>query len=127
MTVRQAGDADILFISNGDNLGHYKEHAQMAVFRAIENGVSLVRQDWQGLSLATDPYGRILSMVDLSTADESVMSVQVPTQGVFTIYPIIGDLFGWLSVVGFVALTGWATLQGRLSRRTKDISTEVRF
>jgi apolipoprotein N-acyltransferase len=125
MTVRQAGDADILFITNGDNRGHYKEHAQMAVFRAIENGVSLVRQDWKGLSLATDPYGRILSMVDLSAAAEPVMSVQVPTRGVFTIYPIIGDLFGWLSVVGFVVLAGWGIFQRRQSRNTEANSTEV--
>lgn len=127
ITVRQAGEqnADILFIANGDNLGHYKEHAQMAIFRAIENGISLVRQDWQGLSLASDPYGRILSMVDLSAAAEPVMSVQVPTHGVFTIYPIIGDLFGWLSVVGFVVIASWAIFQGHQAKRTEDISTDV--
>jgi hypothetical protein len=53
------------------------------------------------------------------------MSVQVPTQGVFTIYPIIGDLFGWLSVVGFMVFTGWGIFQRRQSRNTEAISTEV--
>jgi apolipoprotein N-acyltransferase len=41
------------------------------------------------------------------------MVVQVPTQGVFTLYPVIGDLFGWLSVVGFVVIAGWAIFRGR--------------
>jgi apolipoprotein N-acyltransferase len=122
MTVRQAGkqNTDILLVANGDSPGHFKEHAQMAVFRAIENGVSLVRQDGRGLSLATDPYGRILAMVETDKAGEPVMTAQVPTQGVFTIYPIIGDLFGWLSVVGFVVSAVWAILRGR-----QPIGTDV--
>ena len=121
MTVRQAGkqQADILLLANGDNPGHFREHAQMSIFRAIENGVSLVRQDGRGLSLATDPYGRVLAMVDLRTATEPVMSAQVPTEGVFTIYPIIGDLFGWLSVIGLVVIAGWAVIQARRSTSTE--------
>ncbi len=43
-------------------------HAQMAVFRAIENGVSVVRQADQGRSITTDPYGRVLAEMDHFTA-----------------------------------------------------------
>jgi apolipoprotein N-acyltransferase len=123
MTVRQAGkqNADILLVANGDNPGHFKEHAQMAVFRAIENGVSLVRQDGRGLSLATDPYGRVLAMVESGKAGEPVMTAQVPTKGVFTIYPIIGDLFGWLSVTGFIVMIVWVIMTGR-RRKTEATS-----
>jgi apolipoprotein N-acyltransferase len=68
-------------------------HAQQAIFRAIENGVSLIRQDsTEGLSVATDPYGRVLATMDTHTASERVMVVQVPTQRVFTVYSVIGDL-----------------------------------
>jgi hypothetical protein len=35
----------------------------------------------------------------------------VPTQGVKTIYAAIGDLFAWLSIVGFVTLVGVALLR----------------
>lgn len=80
---------------------------------AIENGVTLVRQDARGLSLATDLYGRVLTMVDISIADEPVMSAKVPTQGVVTIYPIIGDLFGWLSVAGFIVIAVWVVAAKR--------------
>ncbi len=118
MTVRQAGrqKADILLVANGDQKGHAKLHAQQHIFRAIENGLTLVRHDyWNGFSVAADPYGRILARVDQSAAAERVMSVQVPTQGVFTLYPVIGDLFGWLAVAGFVFIVGWAIIRGRRS------------
>lgn len=113
MTVRQAGrqDADILLVANGEPLGGPTAELHMVqhVFRAIENGVSLVRHDAQnGYSVAADPYGRILAMVDISTAQEPVMEARVPTEGVFALYPYTGDLFGWLSVVGFIGLVVWA-------------------
>jgi len=85
----------------------------MAVFRAIENGISVVRRAEQGRSITVDPYGRVLAKMDHFTASERVMVAQVPTQGVFTVYSVIGDLFGWLSVVGFVVVAIWAVVRGR--------------
>lgn len=41
------------------------------------------------------------------------MVAQVPTTGVFTIYSVIGDLCGWLSVVGFVVVVIWGVVRGR--------------
>ena len=115
--VQQAGrkDADILFVPSGDpNVAVAQLHTQQAIFRAIENGVSLVRPDTtKGLSVATDPYGRVLAMTDTHTASERVMVAQVPTQRVFTVYSVIGDLFGWLSVAGFVGILVWAIVRGR--------------
>jgi len=66
-----------------------------------------------GLSVATDPYGRILAATNVLTASEKVMVAQVPTHGVFTLYSVIGDLFGWLAVAGFVVIVSWATVRGR--------------
>jgi apolipoprotein N-acyltransferase len=119
--MRQAGksNADILFVANGDPEDATATgllHAQQHIIRAIENGVSLVRQDaHSGLSVAADPYGRVLALVDLHTTSQRVMVAQVPTHGVFTLYSVIGDLFGWLSVTGFVVIAGWAIYRGRKS------------
>jgi apolipoprotein N-acyltransferase len=116
MTILQAGQkkADILLVSNGDDPGHARLHAQQAIFRTIENGVSLVRQDnHSGISVAADPYGRILAAVDLNTGAKRVLVAQVPTRGVFALYPIIGDLFAWLALAGFVFLAGWAVFKGQ--------------
>jgi apolipoprotein N-acyltransferase len=119
--VSQAGrnGTDILLSPSLDIRAIDPMHAQMAVFRAIENGVSVVRESDNGLSVVADPYGRILASVDHFTTSEWVMVAQVPTQGVATLYSVIGDLFGWLAVVGFVAIVIWAVVRWRKARRAR--------
>lgn len=99
-------------------------HAQMAVFRAIENGVSVVRQADNGLSIVADPYGRTLAAVDHFTSSEWVTVAQVPTQGVFTVYFVIGDLFGWLSVIGFVVIVLWGVVRWLRLRRARGMQSQ---
>jgi apolipoprotein N-acyltransferase len=124
-TVRQAGrnGTDILLVPSNDNREIDPLHTQMAVFRAIENGVSLVRQASNGLSIVTDPYGRVLASMDHFTASEWVMVAQVPTQGVSTVYSVIGDLFGWLAVVGFASMVTWVIVAAVLRRRAAPAET----
>ena len=104
--MRQSGQArtDILLAPSGDWRQIYPFHAQMAVFRAIENGFSLVRQADNGLSIATDPYGRVLAAVDHFAGGDRVMRAQVPIRGVRTIYSYVGDSFAWLSVLGCIGM-----------------------
>lgn len=90
-------------------------HSQMAPFRAIENGVSIFRPTSQGISLAIDPYGRILGSMNATRVDERVFVVQLPRHRVPTVYAFVGDLFGWLTVVGFVLIAGWGIVRGRKS------------
>jgi apolipoprotein N-acyltransferase len=99
-------------------------HAHMAIYRAVENGVTLVRQADNGLSFVVDPYGRVLAAMDHWTASERVLLAQVPAEaGVFTIYPYIGDLFAWLSVVGFVIIAVWGVVRWRKAKRAESTST----
>ena len=73
----------------------------------------MVRVAYNGISMITDPYGRVLAQMDFYTAGEHVIVAQVPTAGVPTIYPVIGDLFGWLAIAGFVLVSVWAIVRGR--------------
>ena len=91
-------------------------HSQMAPFRAIENGVSIFRPTSQGISQAFDPYGRFMGSMDATRADERVFVMQVPHHRVFTVYSVVGELFGWLAVIGFVVIVILAILQGRKVR-----------
>jgi apolipoprotein N-acyltransferase len=117
--MRQAGrnGTDILMVPANDHREVAPLRMQMAIYRAIENGVSLVRQGSNGMSMATDPYGRVVGVMDHFVASERVMVAQVPTQGVFTLYSVIGDLFGWLAVVGLGAITIWVVVRGRRTKR----------
>lgn len=78
--------------------------AHMAIFRAIENGVTLVRQADNDLSIVGDPYGRVLASMDHFNSSERVTVGQVPILSAFTLYPCIGDLFAWLAMAGLIGI-----------------------
>jgi apolipoprotein N-acyltransferase len=117
--VLQAGrnGTDILLTTSFEFRAIVPMHAQITTFRSIENGVSLVRVADNGISFVSDPYGRTLASVDFFTTSERVMVAQVPAYHVTTIYAIIGDLFGWLAVVGFVGIMILAVVVGRRTAR----------
>lgn len=91
-------------------------HSQMAPFRAIENGVSIFRITIQGLSMAIDPFGREIGSMNDTAADQRVLVTQLPNQRVFTIYSVVGELFGWLMVASMAFIILWAIIRGRKSQ-----------
>jgi len=97
-------DVDVLFAPSADWQAVGPTHALMAEFRAIENGVSLVRPVRWGVSRVVDPYGRVLAEMDEFTTEQRVMVAQVPFSGVRTLYSHIGDLFAWLCVAGLLVI-----------------------
>ena len=107
----QAGrlKADLVLDPSNDWQAIDPWHTQMATFRAVEQGVSLVRHTSHGLSLAVDYQGRVLGAMDHFAATERDFVVQVPTRGVRTVYARIGDLFAWICVAGLIVLgvLGW--------------------
>ncbi|MCJ7739570.1 MAG: hypothetical protein MUQ10_20035, partial [Anaerolineae bacterium] len=88
-------------------------HSRMAVFRAIENGLSLVRQTHAGLSIAVDPYGRVLAQTDFFGATDRTLVAQVPMKHVTTVYALFGSYFEWVCLVGFLFVVARALIAGR--------------
>jgi apolipoprotein N-acyltransferase len=84
--------ADIMILPSGDWREVSPYHAQMAVFRAIENGFSLFRMVSGATSIATDFNGRILSSTDFYNNGERIMTTYIPTQGSTTVYSVVGDI-----------------------------------
>jgi apolipoprotein N-acyltransferase len=125
--VSQAGrkEVDILLVPATEIPGSGQWHARMAALRSIENGFSMVRPTVEGISTAIDPYGRILASVDYFKAGDRTFVAQVPTHRVGTIYSSIGNLFGWLSVSGFVILAGWAIVRVLRPRRPATVLPEA--
>ena len=102
--VKQVGklQSDILFIPASDWEQIDPTHSYVAIFRGIENGCSVIRQTRNGLSVMSDPRGKIISQMDHFKNTSWVTVGQVPNKKWFTLYPIIGDLFGWLSFPGLL-------------------------
>jgi apolipoprotein N-acyltransferase len=113
--VRQVGQqhAAILLSPAKEWEGINPMHAEMAVFRAIENGVSLIRQSDEGMSIVVDGYGRTLGTGEGLANSGNYFLVEVPTSGPTTLYPLIGNVVGILATIGLVAMLVYAFLIGR--------------
>ncbi|WP_420631576.1 nitrilase-related carbon-nitrogen hydrolase [Candidatus Leptofilum sp.] len=118
-TVRQVGQqqADILLSPSKEWDAINPMHAEMAVFRAIENGAAVVRQTDEGLSIVVDGYGRTLASGEGLAADGNYLLVEVPTSSPTTLYPVIGDVVGIVATVGLVVLASYALFIARRQHR----------
>jgi apolipoprotein N-acyltransferase len=84
--------------------------------RALENGFSLVRPTYNGITIAEDFNGRIISQMDSAETDDGIVYAEVPIQGINTIYTTLGDLLGWLTVLGLGTIIVIAVIS-RVSRK----------
>jgi apolipoprotein N-acyltransferase len=125
--VAQAGanGTDILFSPSMEFQAIDPLHAHMATYRAIENGVTLVRQADNGLSIVVDPYGRVSASMDHFNSSERVMVATVPILSAFTLYPYIGDLFAWLAVFGLAAIIVTVLIRYRRTRKLTRVTPEA--
>lgn len=112
---RKSVHNDTDFLLNLTNNGWFREsaaqwqHAVTALFRAVENGLPLVRCSNNGLTCWVDAHGRIRQIFrdEVGTIYGSgILKLQVPLQRpgetrARTFYTRHGDLFGW----GCVAIT----------------------
>jgi apolipoprotein N-acyltransferase len=74
-------------------------HARMARLRAIETGISLLRPANGGISIAVDPYGRILSTVDNTCTPGVPLTAVLPVDPIRTVYAALGDYFSWICLI----------------------------
>jgi apolipoprotein N-acyltransferase len=65
------------------------------IFRAIENGFTIIKCSYDGITGAVDPYGRTLAAVPSLINEVHLMEVPVQ-RGVRTLYGICGWVFGWI-------------------------------
>jgi apolipoprotein N-acyltransferase len=113
--IHQAGtrNAGVLLIPAQDWAAVNPLHTYMAVFRAIENGMSMVKGTGGGLSIAVDAYGRTINASGYFNSNQKQMISCLSSKGVVTIYSKIGDSFAWLCVLGFFITSIWGCLIAR--------------
>ncbi len=113
--MRQAGQgrADLMIVVANEWRAIKDLHVQMAAFRAIENGVPMVRPAASGVSSAVDPWGRMVAFSDYFAGGDRTMTAQVPITHTWTLYPRVGDLFAWSCGVAVVVAVAIA-LMGRV-------------
>lgn len=104
--IRQSASlkSDLLLAPSNDWPEIVNTHAKMARLRAIENGVSLLRPTSSGMSIAVDPYGRIVSCVDDFQSAGAPLVAVLPMQSVKTLYASMGDILTWICAISGIAL-----------------------
>lgn len=119
--IRQAGKmrSDLLLAPSNDWPEIKNTHAQMARFRAIENGTSLLRPANTGISVAADPYGHIVSYVDDLTSGGAPMAAVLPMGSVQTLYATLGDFWTWVCAAGAILFVILG-IAGRFRRSSKS-------
>ncbi len=110
LVVKQAGEQDVelLFVPSNDWLEVKDIHAGMARFRAVENGMTIFRQTGLGIASVIDSYGRELNRIDTfasnTTGFTNLQMVATPIRSVETLYPLVGDALGNITLLGLVGL-----------------------
>jgi len=113
--IQQSGrnGTGLMLVPSSDWLQIDPVHANMAVFRAIENGMAMARQTHAGLSIAVDAYGRVLAQTDFFGATDRTLVAQVPVKNVTTIYSLFGSWLEWLAPAGFLLFVARASFARR--------------
>ena len=105
-------ETELLLIPTGDWQAISPYHSYITKFRAIENGISILKSTSRGLSVAFDPYGRILKEKDFFDADSELLIVDFPIKKVKTFYSYFPDwfLYAWfffLTIIFIIHLKNW--------------------
>ena len=103
------------------------QHLALAVFRAVEHRLEMVRAVNTGVSAHIDAAGRVLQATESVDPDEQPVAppktllvdlAMLPGGG---LYRTVGDLFGFLSLLSLVALLAWRAGGPAATRRAADL------
>ena len=100
--------ADLVIVPSSDWRGIDPVHTEMAAFRAVEQGHSVLRSTRFGLSAAITPYGEMVSQMSSFDKNDKIMYAQLSVKGVTTLYSIIQDSFVYLCIgflLSFILIT----------------------
>jgi apolipoprotein N-acyltransferase len=79
-------------------------HANISLFRAIENGFSIVRVTGKGLSVVFDANGREHGRLNYFASQNRTMIADVPIKRIATVYSYAGNFLAWISLVGILLI-----------------------
>ncbi len=96
-------------------------HLALAVFRAVENRLTLVRSTNTGISAFIDPTGRLTGATRMDDAE--VLVGEVPLMSGGTVYGAVGNLFASAMLILVVAHASLAWHRRRQRRRPEGETT----
>ncbi|MBI2870429.1 MAG: apolipoprotein N-acyltransferase [Candidatus Omnitrophica bacterium] len=86
------------------------QHLEASIFRAVENGVSVVRSANTGVSCVIDPWGRVTAQVAETPGGKLTFVEGVSSARLYmrdpTCYTRVGDIFAWTCLAGTILALG---------------------
>jgi apolipoprotein N-acyltransferase len=73
-------------------------HGHVAIMRGVENGFSIARAAKNGYLTISDNRGRVVAEHRSDSAAFSSLAAEVPMDHAGTLYGLLGDWFGWMSL-----------------------------
>ena len=120
----KTGSADVLFVPSWDWGAVKRAHTDLSAFRAVENGFTVVKPTYGGISAAIDRQGRVIGRFDTAdTGFDTVQFADVPMQGVPTVYAKIGGAVDLVFLLlGFVLIAlGVAALRRNKNKKETSV------
>jgi apolipoprotein N-acyltransferase len=102
--IRQAGRANVDIMLSSAYEFEQGLVIHSSYMRTIEYGFSLLRPSQHGITMAVDYDGNVLKRMNFADPGDGIMYAELPIQGVHTLYSQIGDVLGWICVVGLLGL-----------------------
>ena len=128
-TMQQLGKkkSDVLFLPSGDWYDIAPYHSYMAMFRGIENGLTVVRPTSGGLSLVTDYRGMQQASFDFYQPGEKLWTATIFTGHAFTLYSVIGNTFAYICITitisALLVLLIQIVANKKVSRKRRKLQT----
>jgi len=88
-------------------------HGHMAVMRGVENGFTVVRAAKMGYLTVSDDRGRILAENSSDSAPFATLMAVAPTAHHRTVFLLLGDWFGWVSLAMLAHVVGRYLVRSR--------------
>lgn len=110
---------DIAIVPSSDWGGIDSIHGKMAMVRAIEGGYSLLRPVRGATSFAFDAYGNIRASMSYYEDNDRIMLASLPTQKIWTLYGIVGDIFPLLLILFMIFIGVRFYLKKSLMRKNE--------
>ena len=90
---------DILIVPSWDYPGVAEFQSKEARYKAIEGGFNLIKNTANGVVIASDYKGRILSYYSGESCQDYFIVTELYKHGVKTLYSYIGKVFNWIYLV----------------------------
>ncbi|MCH7923446.1 MAG: apolipoprotein N-acyltransferase [Nitrospinae bacterium] len=100
------------------------QHLSMAVFRAVENRVPLIRAANTGITAVVDPFGRVVQATDLFVRTHVTETIPVVAEP-GALYTRIGDLFAYACFFGLILVAVVGRLRSGPGRGPTVITSDL--